>query len=51
MRILLTNDDGISAAGLHALVAELDPLGELCVVAPGSARNAASRSFSLDRPV
>lgn len=51
MLILLTNDDGINAEGLNVLARELGPLGELVVVAPQSPRNAASRSFSLDRPV
>ena len=33
-RILVTNDDGIESAGLHALAAALVPLGEVIVFAP-----------------
>lgn len=34
MRILATNDDGINAPGLWAMVEALSELGEVCVVAP-----------------
>ncbi|MDY0061042.1 MAG: 5'/3'-nucleotidase SurE [Myxococcota bacterium] len=51
MRILLTNDDGIAAAGLRALEETFRPLAEVFVVAPATPRNAAARSFSLDRPI
>ena len=33
-RILLCNDDGITAPGIQALAAALDGLGDLYVVAP-----------------
>jgi 5'-nucleotidase len=36
MRILLTNDDGIYAPGLRALLPELCRLGEVLVVAPAT---------------
>ena len=51
MRILLTNDDGIDAAGLAALERSLAPLAEVFVVAPHGPRSAAARSFSLEHPV
>ena len=34
MRILVTNDDGIDATGLHVLARRLAPLGDLVVAAP-----------------
>ena len=49
--ILLTNDDGIRAAGLRALERALRPLGELWVVAPATERSASSHSLNLRRPL
>lgn len=50
MKILLTNDDGIMAAGLRALYTSLGKAGhELIVVAPDSERSAASHSLSLNK--
>ncbi len=50
MKILLTNDDGIMAAGLRALHKHLTLAGhELIVVAPDSERSAASHSLSLKK--
>jgi 5'-nucleotidase len=49
--LLLTNDDGIAAAGLTALSRSLEPLGELWVVAPESERSGASHSLTLRRPL
>ncbi len=46
-RILVTNDDGIDAAGLKALVAALDPLGEVIVSAPAANRSGSSRSTEM----
>ena len=40
MRLLLTNDDGVSAPGLAALYAKVRDLGEVTVVAPDSERSA-----------
>ena len=48
MRVLLTNDDGIEAAGLVALEAALLQAGaEVLVAAPDRERSAASHSMSL----
>ena len=53
MRILLTNDDGIGAAGLHALrralVAQEDL--DVSVVAPDSNRSATARSITTRTPI
>jgi 5'-nucleotidase len=53
MRVLLTNDDGIEAAGLQALrraLLEL-PQIELAVVAPDGNRSAMARSITTRRPL
>lgn len=51
MIILVSNDDGIRAAGIRALEAALAPLGEVWVVAPDREQSAASHSLSLYRPL
>ncbi|HMJ04374.1 MAG TPA: 5'/3'-nucleotidase SurE [Conexibacter sp.] len=53
MRVLLTNDDGIEAAGLQALrraLLEVDGI-ELAVVAPDGNRSATARSITTRRPL
>ena len=51
MRILVSNDDGIRAAGILALEAALAPLGDVWVIAPDREQSAASHSLSLYRPL
>jgi 5'-nucleotidase len=51
VRILISNDDGIRAAGIRALEAALAPLGDVWVVAPDREQSAASHSLSLYRPL
>ena len=53
MKILLTNDDGIQASGLHALRrALLQASGvELAVIAPDSNRSASARSITTRQPL
>ena len=51
MRILLTNDDGISAPGLRALVREFQPGNELFVVAPDTQRSAVSHACTFLNPI
>ena len=53
MRVLLTNDDGIGAEGLHALrraLAELDGI-ETHVIVPDSNRSATARSITTRSPL
>jgi 5'-nucleotidase len=53
LRVLLTNDDGIDAAGLQALrraLAELPDI-ELVVIAPDGNRSATARSITFRRPL
>ena len=53
MRVLLTNDDGIEAAGLQALRQALlrTPGVELAVIAPDGNRSAMARSITTRRPL
>src|ERR1044071_4738133 len=53
MRILLTNDDGISAPGLQAARRALRALdrGEVEVIAPDSNRSATARSITTRSPL
>jgi 5'-nucleotidase len=50
-KILLTNDDGIGAAGLQALENALRPLGEITVVAPDAERSGSSQALTLHHPL
>jgi 5'-nucleotidase len=49
--ILVTNDDGIDAPGLRALVGALDGIATVYVVAPDRERSAAAQSLTLVEPV
>jgi len=49
--ILVTNDDGVHAAGLLALAAALGPLGEVYVVAPDREQSAVGHALTLHRPL
>lgn len=53
MRVLLTNDDGIEAAGLQALRRSLLAVSglELAVIAPDGNRSAMARSITTRRPL
>lgn len=50
-RILVTNDDGIHAEGIHALESALSSIGDVYVVAPASEMSGASHSLTLARPL
>jgi 5'-nucleotidase len=51
VRILLTNDDGVYAPGLRALLPELRKLGEVVVVAPATEQSAVGHSVTLNTPL
>jgi 5'-nucleotidase len=51
VRILVTNDDGIYAPGLWALVQELRQIGDILVVAPEQDQTGAGTAVSLIQPV
>jgi len=50
MRFLLTNDDGIDAPGLQALIEAAVPLGEITVAAPVSVLSGCSHRVTTDQP-
>jgi len=49
--ILISNDDGYQAKGIHALVDMLRPLADILVCAPDSARSGFSCAFSATTPL
>jgi 5'-nucleotidase len=51
MLILLTNDDGIQAAGLRALYNELRKIARVTVVAPDSQRSSVGHGITLSHPI
>lgn len=51
MRILIANDDGYLAPGLHALVRACAGLGEIDVVAPEQNASGTSNALTLNRPL
>ncbi len=51
MRILLTNDDGIKAAGIAALHTRLTDLGEVFAVAPKEVQSATSHGITFHEPL
>ena len=52
MRVLVSNDDGVDAPGIHALAKGLRDAGhDVFMVAPDRDRSGASNSLTLDRPL
>lgn len=51
VRILLSNDDGIEAAGLSALGRAVEGMGEVWTVAPATEQSAKSHSFTMHEPL
>lgn len=51
MKILISNDDGILANGIHALMEALSKNHEVYVVAPDRERSAAGHSLTLHTPL
>lgn len=49
--ILVTNDDGITAPGLAALVEVMQSLGEVVVVAPDSPQSGMGHAITVDNPL
>lgn len=49
--ILVTNDDGILAPGIRALIHVMNTLGEVYVVAPAGAQSGKSHSVSVEYPL
>ena len=51
MRVLVSNDDGVDAPGIHFLARRLSVVGEVIVVAPDRDRSGASNPLTLDQPI
>ncbi len=51
MRLLISNDDGISAPGIQVLSERMKSLGKVTIVAPDQNRSGASNSLTLESPV
>ena len=51
MRILISNDDGVTAPGLAALYTALADYADCVVIAPEQDKSGASSSLTLDRPL
>ena len=51
MKILISNDDGILANGIRALIEALAPCHDVYVVAPDRERSAAGHSLTLHTPI
>lgn len=49
--ILVTNDDGITAPGLHSLVQAMEGLGEITVVAPDSPQSGMGHAITINQPL
>ncbi|MCC7232706.1 MAG: 5'/3'-nucleotidase SurE [Bacteroidia bacterium] len=49
--ILVTNDDGITAPGLHALVEAVKDLGDITVVAPDSPQSGMGHAITVHNPL
>jgi 5'-nucleotidase len=49
--ILVTNDDGITAPGLRALVETMKTLGKVVVVAPDSPQSGMGHAITLEKPL
>jgi 5'-nucleotidase len=49
--ILITNDDGITASGIRNLVAAVQHLGEIVVVAPDSPQSGQGHAISIHGPI
>ena len=49
--ILVTNDDGVTSEGIHALAEAMKPLGEVLVVAPLQEASAIGHALTLRRPL
>lgn len=51
LKILLSNDDGVHAEGIHAMADALKPFADIVIVAPDRNRSGASNSLTLEQPL
>ena len=51
MHILISNDDGITAPGIHALVREMRTIADVTVVAPDRQQSAVGHAITMNYPL
>ena len=51
MKILVTNDDGITAKGINVLWQELSQIAKITVVAPDTEKSATSQAITVHEPI
>ncbi|KNZ70237.1 stationary-phase survival protein SurE [Thermincola ferriacetica] len=51
MKILLSNDDGINAAGIQALREAMETVGEVVIVAPDRPKSASGHGITVHKPL
>lgn len=51
LKILLSNDDGVHAEGIHTMAQVLSEFAEITIVAPDRNRSGASNSLTLEQPL
>lgn len=51
LNILVTNDDGLSAPGIRALVEVAQEFGQVYVVAPDSPQSGQGHAITLEHPL
>src|SRR5438045_2948902 len=51
MKLMLTNDDGIDAPGLHALARAAQSLGEAVIVAPATHQSGCSHTVTWEKAI
>ncbi|MCK4562308.1 MAG: 5'/3'-nucleotidase SurE, partial [Flavobacteriaceae bacterium] len=49
--ILVTNDDGITAPGIRALISVMNEIGDVIVVAPDSPQSGMGHAITLDSTI
>nr|MBC7611845.1 5'/3'-nucleotidase SurE [Pseudopedobacter sp.] len=50
-RILVVNDDGITAPGIKALIEVMKEIGEVTVVAPDSPQSGMGHAITIGKPL
>ena len=50
-RVLITNDDGVNSANIHALAGALAPFGEVFVFAPETEQSGVSQAFTVRKGI
>jgi len=51
MKILVSNDDGVNAIGIHTLAVELGKIADVTVIAPDRNKSGASNSLTVSYPI